>query len=154
MSMKIVTIAQAEIGVMESPADSNCTKYGEWFGYDGVRWCATFVSWCYAHAGFPLGKIGYLRGFAGCQTAYAHFRATGEITTNPQPGDIVLFDWNGDQRYDHTGIFVRKLNSADFESIEGNTSYLNQSNGGQVMLRTRKMKNCIFVHPKVLDKIS
>jgi len=35
---KIVEIARAEIGVVESPKDSNKTKYGAWFGYDGVAW--------------------------------------------------------------------------------------------------------------------
>ena len=148
--MKIIEIATAEIGTKEDPPDSNKTKYGKWFGYDGVRWCATFVSWVYFHAGFPLGKIGYSKGFAGCQTAIEHFRKTGEITTTPQPGDIVLFDWQGDKRFDHTGIFVNQINSKYFESIEGNTSFSNQSNGGEVMKRQRAYHNCIFVHPKVL----
>lgn len=147
---KIIETALAEIGVVESPANSNKTKYGEWFGLNGVAWCGIFVSWVYAHAGFPLGKIGFSKGYAGCQTAVAHFKSTGEITQNPQPGDIVFFDWNGDGRYDHTGIYVKEINSKYFETIEGNTSFSNQSNGGQVMKRQRNKLNCIFVHPKVL----
>jgi cell wall-associated NlpC family hydrolase len=98
-----------------------------------------------------LGNIGFRRGFAGCQTAVAHFRKTGEITRNPEPGDIVFFDWNADGRYDHTGIFVRRINAQFFEAIEGNTSLSNNSNGGQVMLRRRSFGKAIFVHPKVLD---
>lgn len=148
--MKIIEIATAEIGTKENPPNSNHTKYGEWFGLDEVAWCGIFVSWCYHHAGFPLGKIGFSKGFAGCQTAVAHFRKTGEITTTPQPGDIVFFDWNGDKRFDHTGIFVKQINSKYFETIEGNTSFTNQSNGGEVMKRQRAYHNCIFVHPKVL----
>lgn len=148
--MKIIDIAAAEIGTKENPPNSNHTKYGEWFGLDHVAWCGIFVSWCYAQAGFPLGKIGFAKGFAGCQTAVAHFRKTGEITANPQPGDIVFFDWNGDGRYDHTGIFVKSINSKYFETIEGNTSFQNQSNGGEVMRRQRPYHSAIFVHPKVL----
>jgi len=148
--MKIVEIARAEVGVVESPKNSNKTKYGAWFGWSGVPWCGIFVSWCYHQAGHPLGNIGFTRGFAGCQTAVAHFRRTKEITKTPQPGDIVFFDWNGDGRYDHTGIFVRWISRTQFESIEGNTSLTNQSNGGQVMLRTRQNSRVLFVHPKVL----
>lgn len=151
---KIVEIAKTQIGQTESPANTNKTKYGKWFGVDGVAWCGMFVSWCYFMAGYPLGKIGYLKGFAGCQTAFAHFKEKGEITTQPQAGDIVLFDWNGDKRYDHTGIFVKHLNELSFETIEGNTSLKNDSNGGTVMHRVRNYGNAIFIHPKVLDKVA
>ncbi len=150
----IITLAQAEIGYSETPVNSNKTKYGKWFGLDGVAWCGIFVSWLYAKAGFPLGKIGFTKGFAGCQTAVAHFKKTKEVTNFPQPGDIVFFDWNADGRFDHTGIFVRHIDAMNFESIEGNTSLANQSNGGTVMLRKRSFKNALFVHPKVLDVAS
>jgi len=152
MEHKIIEIARKEIGYKEFPSNSNLTKYGEWFGFDGVAWCAMFVSWCYHVAGFPLGKIGFLRGFAGCQSGYDYWKKRGEITTKPQPADIVLFDWNKDLRYDHTGIFVRDLGNGLFESIEGNTSGTNQSNGGEVQLRTRKYSDAIFVHSFVLNK--
>jgi len=148
---KIIDIAYKEVGYTEFPANSNKTKYGEWFGFDGVAWCAMFVSWCYHHAGFPLGNIGFLKGFAGCQTGYVHWLKTGEITTDPRKGDIFLADWNGDKRYDHTGIFMHDLGDGMFESIEGNTSATNQSNGGQVQVRTRKYSQCIFIHPRILD---
>lgn len=149
--MRIVDIAKAEVGVIESPKNSNKTKYGSWFGLQNLPWCGIFVSWCYYQAGYPLGNIGFSKGFAGCQTAVAHFKKTSEITKIPQPGDIVFFDWNGDSRYDHTGIFVRWINKTQFESIEGNTSLTNQSNGGQVMLRTRQNSRVLFVHPKILS---
>jgi hypothetical protein len=151
--MRIIEIARQEIGTVESPPNSNRSKYGAWFGFDGVAWCGMFVSYCYYKAGYPLGNIGFSKGFAGCQTAYAHFLKTKEITTHPQPGDIVLFDWNGDRRYDHTGIFVRWVDEQKgiFETIEGNTSLTNDSNGGKVMMRNRNKSVAVFIHPKVLD---
>lgn len=149
---KIIDIALKEVGYSEYPAGTNKTKYGKWFGLDGVAWCAMFVSWCYDKAGVPLGNIGFTKGFAGCQTGFAYWQKSGEITKTPRPGDIVLFDWNGDGRYDHTGIFVKDLGNGLFESIEGNTSLTNQSNGGQVMVRQRKYSQAVFVHPKVLGK--
>lgn len=149
---KIVETAIAEVGYTENPPNSNRTKYGEWFGFDGVPWCGMFVSWVYAKAGYPLGNIGFLKGFAGCQTAVAHYTKTGEITESPVSGDIVFFDWNNDGRYDHTGIYVKDTEKNTRIFIEGNTSLSNQSNGGEVMQRERNNTiKMIFVHPKVVD---
>lgn len=145
---KVVEIATREIGQGETPINSNKTKYGKWFGLDGVAWCGMFVSWCYAQVGAPLPKIGFSKGYAGCQTAVAFFRKNNRVTTNPVAGNIVFFDWNGDGRFDHTGIFVRWIEvGKTFESIEGNTAVGNDSNGGNVMLRTRKNINVLFVDP-------
>lgn len=147
----IVATAAAEIGYVEYPANSNKTKYGKWFGFDGVAWCGIFVSWVYAKTGLALENIGFANGFAGCQTAVAYFKRSNQTTQNPIAGDIVFFDWNSDGRYDHTGIFVKQLDAFYFESIEGNTSTTNQSNGGMVMRRKRLYKSAIFVHPKRLS---
>jgi hypothetical protein len=144
---KIIEVAKNEIGISESPANSNKTCYGKWFGLDGVAWCGIFVSWVYFKAGQQLPRIGFLKGFAGCQTAVAYFRSNNKIVKEPIEGDIVFFDWNADGRHDHTGIFVRWIDKNTFESIEGNTSLTNQSNGGQVMLRERINKNVLFARP-------
>jgi hypothetical protein len=97
-----------------------------------------FVSWCYDQAGQRLPNIGFSKGFAGCQTAVAWAKKNKKVVTGPQPGDIVFFDWNGDGRYDHTGIFeCWILGDGVFSTIEGNTSLSNQSNGGSVMHRRR-----------------
>ena len=101
----IINVAAAEVGTKESPPDSNLTKYGAWFGLNGEKWCAIFVSWVYAHAGYPLGDIDTNRGYSSCQSGYEHWKLTGELTDDPQMGDIVLFDWDGDGHCDHTGIF-------------------------------------------------
>ena len=143
----IVAIAEKEIGYTETPANSNKTKFGKWFGFDGVAWCGMFVSWCYDKAGFPLGNVGFSEGFARCQPAVGHYKKKNKVTTKPVQGDIVFFDWNGDGRFDHTGIFVKDIDGKSFETIEGNTSLINQSNGGQVMRRKRKYVNVLFVHP-------
>ena len=146
---EIIRIAEKEIGQGEKPLNSNRTKYGKWFNFDGVAWCGMFVSWCYAMAGFPLPKIGFTKGFAGCQTAVAYFKKNGMITNTPDAGDIVFFDWNSDGRYDHTGIFVKWIDKDFFETIEGNTAEGNDSNGGNVMRRKRNKKTAIFVNVPV-----
>lgn len=147
----VVEVALKEVGYKESPVNSNKTKYGKWFGLDGVAWCGIFVSWCYDQAKTPLVNIGFTKGYAGCQSAVAHFIKTKEVTSKPEIGDIVFFDWNGDGRYDHTGIFNGWFDDKTFNTIEGNTSLTNQSNGGEVMKRKRNNKGVIFVHPKILN---
>lgn len=138
---KLIAIAEAEIGTKEEPANSNKQKYGEWYEWNAVAWCAIFVSWCYHHAGFPLPKIQHDKGFAYCPYMVTYAKKHKLITVLPAPGDIVMFDWDGDNRSDHTGIFKKWLNleRTKFECIEGNTSPTNQSNGGAVMLRIRNV---------------
>lgn len=142
---RIVQIAKIEIGYVEIAG--NITKYGEWFGMNGTAWCGIFVSWVYAQAGKPLGKIDYLKGFAGCQYALRHFRKLGKVVEIPEAGDIYfLLKQNGVPF--HTGIFVApSAQSGNFEGVEGNTSLASDHNGGSVMLRVRPYKNCIFVRP-------
>jgi len=144
---KIIETAQKEIGTKENPKNSNIQKYGEWFGLNGVPWCAIFVSWVYHQSGNPLPNIGFAKGFAGCQTAVKYFKENGLVVRTPVEGDLVFFDWNYDDRFDHVGIFVRRVNELLIETIEGNTSLSNQSNGGAVMRRNRNFAKCLFVSP-------
>lgn len=151
---KILEIASAEIGTKESPKGSNLVKYNKWiYNKDtAAPWCGSFVSWCYYMAGFPIKKAGLTKGFIGCQYAVANVNKWGRLVTVPKAEDVVFFDWNGDGKFDHTGIFVRDLGNGLFEAIEGNTAFGNDSNGGEVMRRAdRKYKNAIFVRPYVLE---
>ncbi len=152
---KVIATALQEVGYSEYPANSNKTKYGKWANFDGVAWCGIFVSWCFWKAGIPLPKIGFLfPGFAGCQTFYSYVKKDNWIIPfeNASPGDIVLFDWNGDGRYDHVGLFGGKMGANTFWTVEGNTSAGNQSNGGQVQKRVRNRNVAIFVKPKLSVK--
>jgi hypothetical protein len=150
---KILEVANLEIGIKESPPDSNSVKYNDWIYNKHVEgsaypWCGAFVSWCFFMAGFPITRAGLKRGFVGCQYAVTNVKKWGRIVTVPKAEDIVFFDWNGDGHFDHTGIFVKDLGKGLFETIEGNTAFGNDSNGGQVMRRAdRRYKNAIFVRP-------
>lgn len=142
---KVVDVASQEIGYIEE--NGNMTKYGAWFGLNGLPWCAIFVSWVYAKAGIPFPKIGFDKGFAGVQLGYDYFLKNNMIVQKPEAGDLVLFDFNKDHRYDHVGIYVKEIGSGIFETIEGNTSVKNQRNGGMVMRRKRSGK-VVFVKIK------
>lgn len=134
---RIIQIATAEIGVTELPANSNLTKYGKWFGLDAQPWCAIFVSWVYDQAGHPMESLGFSKGFASVPMALQKWQKIED----PKAGDLVIFDWNKDKSPDHVGIFIEWLDpvAKTFETIEGNTSVSNNSNGGQVLKRQRNM---------------
>lgn len=136
----IINTAAAENGTKESPSNSNKTKYGKWYGLDGEKWCAIFVSFVYHHAGHPLEAIDRPKGYQSCQSGFNFWKKNNRIIKNPQPGDIVLYDWSGDGLCDHTGIFAKWVDIAKtkFEAWEGNTAQENDSDGGEVMLRQRK----------------
>ena len=66
----IIDIAASQVGTKENPPGSNMTKYGEWFGLNGYKWCAIFVSWVYDHAGYSLGDIDTGKGYVSAPAYY------------------------------------------------------------------------------------
>jgi hypothetical protein len=139
--------AVRHIGVKESPPNSNRTPFGRWFGVDGVKWCNVFVSYAFGvGAGYTLcegmkGAAGvYPKGCTYVPTTEAWLRATGMWVgrTNPLPGDIAIFNWDGGQP-DHIGIVEEDLGGGRFSCIEGNTSVGNFSDGGAVLRTTRRL---------------
>jgi CHAP domain len=146
--------ARSQIGVREYPANSNRQKYGQWYGINGVPWCAIFVTWCFETAGnSPSFVKGSRYSFVPHIVGDARAGRYGLKTTNdPIPGDLVCFDWGWDTVYDHVGIFEKWLMGAgDFQAIEGNTSYANNSNGGQVLRRSRSVRQAKITFVRVRE---
>ncbi len=150
----VLNKAQSQVGTSEFPPNSNKTAYGLWYspGLNGQKWCAMFVSWVFHHAGHPLGNIQTKNGIHHCQSAHNYYKQKGRLTADPQPGDIVIYDWEGNGHADHIGIFIRWTSNdrTAIEAYEGNTSTSNNSDGGSVMIRTRA-RNLIksFINPGV-----
>lgn len=150
----VLNKAQSQNGTVESPPNSNKTPYGLWYepSLNGQKWCAMFVSWVFHHAGHPLGAIQTRNGIHHCQSAHNYYKEKGRLTANPEPGDIVIYDWEGTGYADHIGIFIKWANAEKtaIEAWEGNTSTSNNSDGGQVMKRVRS-RNLIksFINPGV-----
>lgn len=131
----ILRIARAELGVTESPAGSNRTKYGKWYGLDGQPWCMMFVQWVFAQAG--AASLLPART-ASCGALMRAAKAAGQwVTGGYQPGDVVIYDFPGGAATDHCGIIVTALTTG-VRAIEGNTGTGNDANGGKVMERTRQ----------------
>ena len=130
----ILAIARKELGYTESPAGSNRTKYGKWFGLDGQPWCMMFVQWCFRQAG-AQDLLPALTASCGALMRAAHSKEQW-ITSGYQPGDVVIYDFPGGSATDHCGIVITQLTDG-VRAIEGNTGAGNDANGGQVMERTR-----------------
>lgn len=139
LRQKALNEAKKHIGVKESPSGSNRVSFSIWYGIIGP-WCAMFTTWCYDR----IGSKSHIRGSRYAYVPYivqdARRGANGlAVTNNPQPGDLVCFDWEHNGVSDHVGLFEHWTNRAkgEFQAIEGNTGIGNDSNGGQVMRRNR-----------------
>jgi hypothetical protein len=141
LRMKALKEAKKHIGVKESPPESNIVLFSKWYGVTGP-WCAMYTTYCYVKA----GSKGHVRGSRWAYVPYivADARAGRhglQVTRDPKPGDLVCFDWDGGVA-DHVGLFQEWLAGAEgseFRTCEGNTSVGNDSNGGEVMERTRRI---------------
>ena len=132
---EILAVARAELGYTESPAGSNRTKYGKWFGLDGQPWCMMFVQWCFRQAD-AQDLLPALTASCGALMRAAQEKGCW-ITGGYQPGDVVIYDFPGNNvKTDHCGI-VEQLAGGGIMAIEGNTGSGNDADGGQVQRRVR-----------------
>lgn len=116
----IVAVAIEEIGYHEGAG--NQTKYGEYTGTNGLSWCHAFVSWCANECGFV--DMGIFPKTASCETGRQWFIRHQEYqasdgTYEPQPGDIIYFDYGHVGVSHHVGI-VEYAENGVVHTIEGN----------------------------------
>jgi peptidoglycan hydrolase-like protein with peptidoglycan-binding domain len=137
LRLRMFNEARKYIGVKEFPPGSNMVLFSKWYGLAGP-WCAMFVSYCADKCGskFHYAYVPYV-------VADAHKGVNSlAITNDPQQGDLVCYDWNKDGVADHIGFFDKWVTApSTFKTIEGNTGIGNDSNGGEVMSRTRDAKD-------------
>lgn len=155
----LLRVATAELGIKESPANSNTVKYNTWYYgkavYDGLwgttfPWCVVFVQWCCNQA-----KVSLPIKTASCSALMTAAKTVSMwVTSGYKPGDIVIYDFPKGSNTDHCGI-VESVSANYVTSIEGNTSVDDDSNGGEVMKRTRPMSQVVgAVRPLYLDEPS
>lgn len=139
----LIAVAASQVGTKEQ--GKNRTKYGAWFGFNGVAWCSIFVAWC-------LGQVGmdprpFIASYASCDAAYAGWKRLGRTFSDKmqiKPGTILFYRFSRKGGFsDHTGIAVsapyRKFGIWYVDTIEGNTSGGSNTSGGMVQRRTRKL---------------
>ena len=112
----IVEVALTQLG------NEGGQPYWSWYGFEGrVEWCACFVSWCADQCGYI--ESGIIPKFAGCVDGANWFKGNGQWqdrNCEPQAGNIIFFDWEGDGETDHVGI-VEKCENGVVYTVEGNS---------------------------------
>ena len=126
----IVEVAKTQVGYRES---GGITKYGQWYGYPSVEWCAVFIGWCAEQAGIPtsiIKKQGWANAAAFGWTSYP---ASVRI---PEPGDVFF------RGSAHTGL-VYYVDGNYFYTLEGNT-WGDGDSTPRVMIRKRELYNSTY----------
>lgn len=139
---KILSLAREQIGVTEQPPGSNNVIYNtDYYGGpvqgSGYPWCCSFIWWLFWKSGLSALFCG------GQKTAYCPFvvnyaQDNGKwVTEAYQPGDLLLYDWDGDGVADHIGLCESDTDFAGYMwAIEGNV--------GDAVQRTRRWTGSIL----------
>lgn len=149
---KALRVAIGELGVKEQPTDSNWgPRVKQYLAAAGFKtpapWCMAFVCWCYQQAGhklpYPTASVGLFLEWAA---------KAGDVVVRPFRGDLVCYRFDADNWPDHIGIVERVLGLPRvgrpwywLRTIEGNTAWGNDANGGQVQRRWRWGVRCSYV---------
>jgi peptidoglycan hydrolase-like protein with peptidoglycan-binding domain len=143
---KALAQMQKFVGLAEEPAGSNhVPAINSWWGQGDAAWCARTVSKAYILAGSKAftrgGKYQYVPTLVGDARAGRNGLA---VTLDPQPGDLVCYDWHGNHFTNddnHVGMFVSGTKSS-FKAIEGNIS----SKCDFQSRSSRSASEIVFVH--------
>lgn len=137
--------AEHFLGVTEHPPSSNSgPQVTAWLRRAGINvpapWCMAFA-WCmFDDVGMTLeypnkASVGFFQDWASRH---------GFIVATPKPYDVVCYRFDSDNWPDHVG-FVTDVGGRRIKTIEGNTSFGSDANGGKVMRRDRAIVDCSFV---------
>lgn len=149
---KVIELARADIGYTESPANSNMTKFGEWYGMNGQPWCVMALAFWFNEAGERMAFFGGGKT-ASCSILLRWYREQ-ELTVdkqNVQAGDIVILNFSGTVEPQHCGLVTHVERSGGsilyIKTIEGNTTSgdTSQDNGGMVCEKVRYPRQVVGV---------
>lgn len=132
---------RTQLGYSENPRGSNRTKYGAWYGMNGVAWCAIGDSYMSYFSGNPLPAIRTSKGYSYVPDLQNYARDTGQWKPKssgytPKPGDRVLFSFGG-ERVDHVATLNAYLGNGRHNTFEGNTNAAGSRTGGSVLEKIR-----------------
>ncbi|XVQ13628.1 CHAP domain-containing protein [Spirillospora sp. CA-255316] len=132
-----IKMARSQVGISEDGGGQ--TKFQDWYkstdraretverdggsleGYDDAAWCSMFISWI----GDRIGLRDEV-GMDAWTVAHAEwFKDQGRWGTEPRPGAIVFFNWNGSKDINdivHVGMVIKDNGDGTVKTVEGNTS--------------------------------
>lgn len=143
LRQKILRVAGSQLGITEQGENKGgAMKYQKHFGRGPEPWCADFVSWVYSMAGKPTNN-------PYCPTFVTQLKKQGKWKgmKDPEPGDLVFFDWQGDGAADHVGIVKYVNGDGSITTIEGNSS--NPKNGQEGVWQKNRTKGTILGYGSV-----
>lgn len=148
ISSEALKVARTQIGVMESPPNSNRgPEVNQYLASvhcpPGNFWCAAFVYWCFNEASKKLKVSNPACKTAGCLFHWNKTSGTKiptkEAVNNPsliKPGAVFIMDHG--KGMGHTGI-VEKVEGGFVHTIEGNSNSGGSRNGIGVFQLSRKI---------------
>ena len=159
---RILQIARSELGVKESPPNSNNVKYNTayygqevWDGKEGGKypWCMTFQWWLF-HQAEADGLFYGGKKTASCGTLMDYARAHGQLVTSGyQPGDLLFLRFSRSRTSpEHVGLLKEARSNGTYITIEGNTGLEDDANGGQVQQRVRYAWQVLAAYRPHYDK--
>lgn len=130
----ILCIAQAQLGIREATGKNDGVAVEQYLIYTnnkkGEPWCASFVSWVYGQAGYPLPRTAW---------SPALF-PLGTRTDEPQPADVFGIYFSKLKRIAHCGM-VERTRANWIYTIEGNTNLAGSREGDGVYRKIRHRRN-------------
>ena len=121
----VLNIARSQVGYYAPDDPEAGSKYGRWLAAKTgeswlagpsveIWWCCMYVSWCLDMAGQAC------RGFPSYNTDIVLGANPPKVPIEDmRPGDIVIWDWDGNSATDHIG-FVESYVNGKLTTIEGN----------------------------------
>ncbi|MBB6503018.1 peptidoglycan-binding protein [Pedobacter cryoconitis] len=134
--LQLVNLARAEIGVREKTGHNDGARVEEYLATVGLKkgqpWCAAYISWLYAKAGYAQPRSGW---------SPALFPSS-RLARSALPGNVIGIYIPKVKRIAHVGL-VEKIQGDWCLSIEGNTN-LNGSIEGDGVYRKRRHLKSIY----------
>lgn len=151
MSLRTLEIARTYVGVKEV-GHNRGPHVTRWLAEAGAKpgdpWCAAFVN----HVVHEAGGRCEVRYPASCRSWVAWAIDHHARVDKPRPGDLVVYDWDGDGPDDHIGV-VSAIRSwgplVSLTAVEGNTRATGAKlDGVYERSRTVRRSRLVFIRPQ------
>lgn len=143
----LLTLAEKQVGIKESPPNSNNVLYNTWYYKREVSgkdypWCMVFCQWVFNYSDV---KLPVRTASCSAMLDWAKRTKTYVDRNHLKRGDLALFNFDDPASTlvaKHCGI-VKSIDGIKMEVIEGNTAIGNDANGGMVMIRNRTINQVV-----------
>lgn len=142
---RLVRIAQNEIGVRERTGNNDGPRVEDYLRSVGLKkgqpWCAAFVSWVYAKAGYSKPRSGWSPDLF----------PSARLARSALPGNILGVYFKNLKRIAHVGLIIKQDGDLLY-SVEGNTNVEGSREGDGVYRKIRHIKTIYRMADWVKEK--